>query len=58
MKEVIYNESPEEELERFMRLVEAMKRRRLKEEYEAEMRKDESGSKKNERKDVHFKTNS
>ena len=43
MKEVIYNESPEEELERFMRLVEAMKRRRLKEEYEAEMRKDESG---------------
>ena len=43
MKEVIYNESPEERTERFMLLVEAMKRRRLKEEYEAEMRKDESG---------------
>ena len=43
MKEVIYNESPEERTERFMRLVEADERRRLKEEYEAEMRKDESG---------------
>lgn len=58
MKGAIYNESPDEKMERFMRLVEADERRRLKEEYEAEMRKDESGSKKNERKDVHFKTNS
>ena len=38
MKEVIYNESPEERTERFMRLVEADERRRLKEEYEAERR--------------------
>ena len=45
MKEVIYNESPEERTERFMRLVAAAERRRLKEEYEAERRKDESGGK-------------
>ena len=45
MKGIIYNESPEERAERFMRLVEAMKRRRLKEEYEAERRKDEIGGK-------------
>ena len=45
MKEVIYNESPEERTERFMRLVEADERRWLKEEYEAERRKDESGGK-------------
>ena len=45
MKGIIYNESPEERTERFMRLVEADERRRLKEEYEAEMRKDESGGK-------------
>ena len=31
MKEVIYNESPEERTERFMRLVEADERRRMKE---------------------------
>ena len=42
MKGAIYNESPEEKMERFMRLVEADERRRLKEEYEAERRKDES----------------
>ena len=42
MKGVIYNESPEEKMERFLRLVEADERRRLKEEYEAERRKDES----------------
>ena len=41
MKGAIYNESPEEKMERFMRLVEADERRRLKEEYEAERRKDE-----------------
>ena len=41
MKGIIYNESPEEKMERFMRLVEADERRRLKEEYEAERRKDE-----------------
>ena len=41
MKGVIYNKSPEEKMERFMRLVEADERRRLKEEYEAERRKDE-----------------
>ena len=35
--------SPDERIERFMRLVEADERRRLKEEYEAERRKDESG---------------
>ena len=45
MKEAIYNESPEEKMERFMRLVEAEERRRLKEEYEAEIRKDEIGGK-------------
>ena len=32
MKRAIYNESPEEKMERFMRLVEADERRRLKEE--------------------------
>ena len=41
MKGAIYNESPEEKMERFMRLVEADERRRLKEEYRAERRKDE-----------------
>ena len=45
MKVIIYNESPEEKMERFMRLVEADERRRLKEEYETERRKDESGGK-------------
>ena len=45
MKGIIYNESPEEKMERFMRLVEVDERRRLKEEYEAERRKDESGGK-------------
>ena len=45
MKGVIYNESPEEKMERFLRLVEADERRRLKEEYEAERRKDEIGGK-------------
>ena len=45
MKEVIYNEAPEERTERFMRLVEADERRRLKEEYKSERRKDESGGK-------------
>ena len=43
MKRIIYNESPEERTERFMRLVEAEERRRLKEEYRSERRKDESG---------------
>lgn len=43
IKGAIYNESQEEKMERFMRLVEADERRRLKEEYEAERRKDESG---------------
>ena len=37
--------SPDERTERFMQLVEAEKERRLKEEYEAERRKDESGGK-------------
>lgn len=41
MKGIIYNESPEEKMERFMRLVEADERRRLKAEYEAEIRKDQ-----------------
>ena len=41
MKGIIYNESPDERTERFMRLVEADKERRLKEEYNAERRKDE-----------------
>ena len=45
MKGAIYNESPDERTERFMRLVEVEERRRLKEEYEAERRKDESGGK-------------
>ena len=45
MKGIIYNESPEEKMERFIRLVEADERRRLKEEYETERRKDESGGK-------------
>ena len=37
--------SPDERTERFMQLVEADKERRLKEEYKAERRKDESGGK-------------
>ena len=37
--------SPDERTERFMRLVEAEKERMLKEEYEAERRKDEIGGK-------------
>ena len=42
MKENKYKyESPDERTERFMRLVEAEERKRLKEEYEAERRKDE-----------------
>ena len=41
MKGVIYNESPEDRMERVMRLVEAEERKRLKEEYEAERRKDQ-----------------
>ena len=41
MKGIIYNESPEDSMERFMRHVEAEERRRLKEEYEAERRKDQ-----------------
>ena len=41
MKGIIYNESPEEKMERFMRLVEADERRRLKAEYEAERRKED-----------------
>ena len=41
MKGAIYNESPEEKMERFMQLVEADERRRLKEEYEAERRRDQ-----------------
>ena len=45
MKGIIYNESPEEKMERIMRLVEADERRRLKEEYKSERRKDESGGK-------------
>ena len=36
-------DSPEDRMDRFMRIVEADERRRLKEEYEAERRKDESG---------------
>ena len=46
MKGIIYNESLDERTERFMRLVDADKERRLKEEYRAERRKDESGGKK------------
>ena len=45
MKGIIYNESPEEKMERFMRLVEADERRRLKEEYKSGRRKDELGGK-------------
>lgn len=45
MKGIIYNESPEDRMERFMRLVEAEERRRLKEEYEAEIRKDKEAMK-------------
>ena len=45
MERIIYNESPDERTERFMRLVEADERRRLKEEYKSERRKDESGGK-------------
>lgn len=45
MKGIIYNESPEERMERFLRLVEAEERRRLKEEYEAEVRKDQEAMK-------------
>ena len=45
MKGIIYNESPEDSMERFMRLVEAEERRRLKEEYEAERRKDQEAMK-------------
>ena len=45
MERIIYNESPEDRIERFMRLVEADERRMLNEEYEAERRKDESGGK-------------
>ena len=45
MKGIIYNESPEDRMERFMRLVEAEERRRLKEEYEAEVRKDQEAMK-------------
>ena len=41
MKGIIYNESPEERTERFMQLVEEDERRRLKEEYEAERRRDQ-----------------
>ena len=42
MKENKYKyESPDERTERFMRLVEAEERKRLKEEYEAERRKDQ-----------------
>ena len=41
MERIIYNESPDERIERFMRLVEAEERRRLKEEYKAEIMKDQ-----------------
>lgn len=41
MKGVIYNESPDERTERFMRLVEAEERRRLKEERRSEIKKDQ-----------------
>ena len=41
MERIIYNESPDERTERFMRLVEAEERRRLKEEYKAEIMKDQ-----------------
>ena len=45
MKGAIYNESPDERMERFMRLVEAEERRRLKEEYKAEIMKDQEAMK-------------
>ena len=46
MKENKYKyESPDERIERFMQLVEADERRRLKEEYEAEIRKDQEAMK-------------
>ena len=45
MKGAIYNESPDERTERFMRLVEAEERRRLKEEYKAEIMKDQEAMK-------------
>ena len=46
MKENQYKyESPDERIERFMQLVEADKERRLKEEYEAERRKDQEAMK-------------
>ena len=41
MKGAIYNESPDERTERFMRLVEAEERRRLKEEYRDERMKED-----------------
>ena len=43
MERIIYNESLDERTERFMRLVEADKERRLKEEYRDEIRKDQEG---------------
>ena len=46
MKGVIYNESPDERTERFMRLVEAEEKRRLKEEYESEIMQDQEVKKK------------
>ena len=45
MKGAIYNESPDDRTERFMRLVEAEERRRLKEEYKAEIMKDQEAMK-------------
>ena len=45
MERIIYNESPDERTERFMRLVEADKERRLKEEYRAEIMKDQEAMK-------------
>ena len=48
MKGIIYNESPEDMMERFMRLVESDERRRLKEEYEAERRRDQEAMKNEE----------
>ena len=46
MKENKYKyESPDERTERFMQLVKADKERRLKEEYEAERRKDQEAMK-------------
>ena len=45
MKGAIYNESPDDRTERFMRLVEAEERRRLKEEYRSERIKDKGKGK-------------